>query len=86
MQCVYMAFYRLTNDFLTLCILGNFSGFCCGMLTFTLTLSQCQTVWTQIRTYVLTILGHKKSNQFITHLRNLRNGCYTNDGVESELP
>ena len=50
---------------LTLSMLGNFSCFCCHLLTFFLiiffnffsrTLSVCQTVWIQIRTDILSVL------------------------------
>ena len=51
---------------LFLCMLGNFSCFCCSLLTFfqnqlfqnilSGTLSECQTVWIQIRTDILSVL------------------------------
>ena len=50
---------------LTLCMLGNFSCFCCHLLTFSIltfqknlsgTLSECKTVWIQIRTDILSVL------------------------------
>ena len=47
--------------FITLCILGNVSCCCCPMLTFLKinysgTLSECESVWIQIRTDVLLVL------------------------------
>ena len=51
---------------LTLCMLGNFSFSCCPLLTFfqnklfqkilSGTLSECQTVWIQINTNILSVL------------------------------
>ena len=47
------------------CMLGNFSCFCCCLLTFfkinfqkilSRTLSECQTVWIQIRTDIMSVL------------------------------
>ena len=53
-------------NILTHCMLGNFSCFCCCLLTsfkiiffekiLSGTLSECQTVWTQIRTDILSVL------------------------------
>ena len=55
-----------TKTALTLCMMGNFSCFGCPLLTFFFKLtfsqflsgilSECQTVWIQIRTYILTVL------------------------------
>ena len=51
--------------FSTLCILGNVSCFCCRLLAFfkisffkkkSGTLSECQTIWTQIRTDIMSVL------------------------------
>ena len=49
------------NWYLTLCMLDNFSWFCCCLLTFfqtilSGTLSECQTVWIHTRTKILSIL------------------------------
>ena len=60
-------FFKLAHMLLTLCMLGNFSCFCCGVLTFfkmsffkkkkklSGTLLECQKVWIQIRTDVLSV-------------------------------
>ena len=54
-----------SSEGLTRCMLGNFSCFCCRLLTFqnklfqkilSGTLSEYQTVWIQIRTYILSAL------------------------------
>ena len=56
--------FRINILILTLCMQGNFSCFCClltffSKLTFSKilsgTLSECQTVWTQIRTDILSV-------------------------------
>ena len=56
----------LTLQVLTLCMLGNFSCYCCRLLTFfknelfqknlSGTLFQCQTVWIQFRTDIMSVL------------------------------
>ena len=55
----------ISSALFTLCMLGNFSCFLCRLLTFfqsqlfqkilSGTLSGCQTVWTQIRTDILSV-------------------------------
>ena len=58
---------RLSADDKSRCMLGNFNAFCCRLLTFfqiiffyekilSGTLSECQTVWSQIRTDVISVL------------------------------
>ena len=46
---------------LFLCMLGNFSGFCCRLLTFLSKLTLCQTVWVEnVRTFVGPDLGSNR--------------------------
>ena len=66
LQCMIVAFpdHTYFSDSLTLCMLSNFSNFCCRLWIFKFTfskkisgtLSECQTIWTQIRTDILSAL------------------------------